>query len=47
MDVNQEQVWAPELADIMEVKGYERWADASASGPAANPFRDPFGDFLT
>ena len=35
----------PELADLLEAEGYERWSDAQPDPePAANPFRDPFGD---
>lgn len=35
----------PELADMLEAEGYERWSDAQPDPePAANPFRDPFGD---
>ena len=35
----------PELADVLEAEGYERWSDAQPDPePAANPFRDPFGD---
>ncbi len=36
----------PELADVLEAEGYERWVEAlPAPAPAAStPFRDPFGD---